>query len=53
MEQDRQRYEVTVGGGYVTWVWAFSLDQATDWAVKRYGHITKDIAVKGPLTPED
>ena len=54
MAQEKQRklFEVTVGGGYITWVSALDIEAATKWATERYGRFTKDIVVKGPL-PED
>ena len=51
-EEKRKRFEINVGGGYITWAWALDEKSATEWANNRYGHITKDIKVKGPLAEE-
>jgi len=40
-----KRYKIIVAKGYTTWCFAVSLEQAIEYAQKRYEHITKDIKV--------
>lgn len=47
--EERQQYELNIGGGYVTWCFSPSLETAIEYAVERYGNIVPREKIK--VTP--